>query len=326
MIKVIDKKCNYIIKMDREYYNTTKKMCDYIEEINYDYIKLKNSREYKIGCFISNFFTNIKKIKFKQILHDCNLLVKSMRLKKYNLKKERFKDVVLNNDYSESEKIAVYTVVFGDYDCIKEPLWKNPNCDYYIITDQEIRKNSIWNKIEVQQDILDSIATMSNSEKNRFFKMNIANYFSQYKYTIYIDGNIEIIGDVHQFIKYINSSTGLAIFNHPSRGCIYDEAEACRILKKANYLKIKKQINRYKEEGMPRGYGMFECNVLVSKNCQRKKNIMSEWWNEYKNSESKRDQVSFPYILWKMGYSVLDVGCIGENMNLSPVFRRYYHK
>ena len=68
-------------------------------------------------------------------------------------------------------------------------------------------------------------------------------------------------------------------------------------------------------EKFPRNFGLFECNVIVSDlNNDKSKRILDAWWNEFLNTDVKRDQLIFPYVLWKLGYKFNNVGYLGNNV------------
>ena len=54
---------------------------------------------------------------------------------------------------------------------------------------------------------------------------------------------------------------------------------------------------------MPQNYGLAETNILYRNHSQNIINLMEEWWEMIKNY-SKRDQLSFTYILWKNGITL----------------------
>lgn len=89
-----------------------------------------------------------------------------------------------------------------------------------------------------------------------------------------------------------------------------------------NSEKIRQQIELYQKEKFPSEFPLFEATVIVVdlKN-EHAKVIMDAWWKEFNRSESKRDQLSFPYVIWKLGYSGKDVGCLGTDVKLNPKFR-----
>ena len=71
---------------------------------------------------------------------------------------------------------------------------------------------------------------------------------------------------------------------------------------------------------------MLEATVIIfnlkSQECQK---LMSEWWKEFLNSDSKRDQIALPYILWKNKNQISDVGYLGNNVYKNPKFQVESH-
>ena len=67
------------------------------------------------------------------------------------------------------------------------------------------------------------------------------------------------------------------------------------------------------EQGMPKNYGLADCSVIARKHhdiaCI---GLMEQWWEEFLRN-SRRDQLSFPYVLFKNGMSVYDVTTLGSN-------------
>lgn len=284
---------------------------DRILDLNEEFLNLYQSKEYKIGTIIYN------KNKLKSLLKISNTYLK-LRKYKYNIDYE-----IIRKTVYKGEKIAVYTVMFGSYDCINEPVIIE-NCDYYIITDQEVYSNSIWKKIDISE-YDEYLKDMSNVEKNRFFKMN-TDILNEYKYVIYIDSNIKIIAGITDLIEYINPKTGLAIHNHQSRNCLFDELSACIILNKVPKNSGLEHIKKYETSGMPHQFGLYECCVIV-RDCKNKiaSSIMKQWWFEFINGEIKRDQLYLPYVIWSNGYAFCDIGLLGNNIDMNPHFRRNFH-
>ena len=62
----------------------------------------------------------------------------------------------------------------------------------------------------------------------------------------------------------------------------------------------------------------FKCNfnILVGGVPQTMgiKQILEEWWNEFVDVNTMRDQLSLPYVVWKLGYQYTDVGILGNNI------------
>ena len=149
----------------------------------------------------------------------------------------------------------------------------------------------------------------------------------EYRYSIYIDGNIQPITNISSFINQINQNIGISMHAHSIRNCIYEEAEILKKLKKGNLKNIDQQIEKYKNEEYPKQNGLAEANVIVSdlKN-NNTINIFQEWWKEFLKSSSMRDQLSLPYVLWKNGYKIEDLTSLGKNVFDNPKIIIRKHK
>ena len=291
-----------------------------LEELNKEYL---DSEYYQLGKHVS-YLKNLFKQKRFIKLFEMMLLHFRKKKKKQVLIKERIVQspsykVKNDNEY----KVAIYTCITGNYDEVEEPLIKEDGCDYFLFTNNKNIKSDNWKIMPIPEEI----ANMGNNAKvNRYIKMHPKELFDEYDYSIYIDGNIKLVSTISQFVKQVSEKTGLAIHRHCTNECIYNEVKDCRAYGKGNYSKLKKQVKRYKKEGFPKDYGMLECNVLVSdlKN-NNSKRIFDEWWNEYLSSESMRDQIALPYVLWKMKILVEEIGNLGKNVNSNSVIKINSH-
>lgn len=289
-------------------------------ELNARALAYRNSYEYFIGDRINRY---VKKIKGLHLISFMKLFCEDIYRVLYKKKK--------NPDVEEldftvpyiGKRIAVYTSVYGKYDKIYEPLYKDQNCDYYIYTDQNINQNSIWKKVNF--DLFPENVN-TNFLKNRYIKMLPQKFFPNYEYSVYIDGNLQITSEISLYFRNFSAITGIAMHKHPSNTGIYEEIMYnCRLGKitetEATLLK-----KRYKENKMPDNFGMYECNVICRKHHdERCKEIMERWWTEIIDGV-KRDQLYFTYVIFLLGYKFEDVGLLGNNINSNPMFIRYQHK
>jgi len=206
-------------------------------------------------------------------------------------------------------KIVVYTAVFGGYSgLINQP--KFENVDYICYTDQNI-KSSTWKVINT-----DDLETEFDdpTRGNRYYKILPHRHLQEYDISIYIDANFLITCNIEDFINNVVKDKIFMCFDHmyipgDERDCLYDEYDhIVRIGNKKGVYKddpevMKKQLERYKEEGFPAHYGLICGGVLVRKH--HNPNVialMEDWWNEIKYG-SKRDQLSFNYLCWKNEFS-----------------------
>ena len=200
-------------------------------------------------------------------------------------------------------KKILYTTVFGNYDDVIEP--KLPNgWDWKCFSEE----NSL------------SLYTDNNRNAKRF-KVLPHRYFQDYEYSIFIDGNMLVVGNIDELVGKYLSDSNVAFFDHSQnqldpRSCIYDEYNAIIQLGsddpnknyKDNPTIMRTQMERYQKEGYPRHNGLITGMVILrrhnEKDCIK---VMEHWWTEIKYG-SKRDQLSFNYVAWKnkLKFSYMD--------------------
>lgn len=288
-----------------------------LEKQNEEYSALKNSSELWLGKTIMVLLSlNVKRI------YACIVsAIKSKRIKGNINQQSVF--YAKGKPIEDCKKVAVYSCVTGNYDVISEPLLVDDQLDYYLISDTNLKQKSEWKHIDIPNEACNHHGGMIN----RFCKLNPWSLFTNYDYSIYIDGNIEIVSDIRSLCSIArNSKIGLAMHLHDKRDCVYNESDICKLYKRGNKIAIDKQMLKYHQEGFPEHFGMVEATIIIVdlKN-PTAKNIMSDWWNELVASGSGRDQLSFPYVLWKNGYKIEDVGCLGNNRRKNPKFRTKMH-
>lgn len=301
------------------------KWIEKIEELNLENILLKKSKEYKLGQDIIKFKEMITKFKwitfFKKISN-------RSKIQKYNAHGElenSFECDKIQKDSIDTPKIVVYTSIMGNYDTLQAPFLSFDNIDYVVFSDQLQTDKEGWNYKELPEQVKN---IPNNITKNRYVKFHPHELFDkEYDYAIYIDGNIKVMSDLTDLVYAINPKSGLALHRHQFRNCIFKEIEVCKLLKKGNYEKLRQQVQKYKQEGFKEEFGLLECNVIVTDlKSTIAKNVLEEWWKEFICSESYRDQISLPYVLWKNGYEIQDIGNLGNNVYENPKIRILEHK
>ncbi|WP_339879002.1 glycosyltransferase domain-containing protein [uncultured Algoriphagus sp.] len=213
------------------------------------------------------------------------------------------------------KKWVIYTALFGDYDQLREPEELIDEFDFICFTDQVQLRSNVWKIIFITgQD-------HSPSWLNRKYKMLPHLFLSNYEISIYMDVSIQLLKSPKQLIVQELGNNDMILAQHRLRNCVYDEARECVIFGKSSYINTVSQLRKYKRQGFPVSYGLFENGVLIRRhNSPPLIRLMEEWWEEY-NQGYFRDQLSLPPILWKndmsypLGtYSIND----GEYFKLFP--------
>lgn len=192
-------------------------------------------------------------------------------------------------------KFVVYTALFGDYDDLIDPKENYEGCDFICFTDQKHLKSDIWEIRLIEE------CDLPLNMMNRRYKILPHLFLSEYEWSMYVDANILIRKNPFELAEKYLSKDDFVMPKHFARDCVYDEAKECVILGKTKHDETKKQMDFYKKQGFPKNFGMGENNILLRKhNSDKVINVMTDWWEEL-NTQTKRDQLSLAYVLWKNG-------------------------
>lgn len=85
---------------------------------------------------------------------------------------------------------------------------------------------------------------------------------------------------------------------------------------------MKKQLELYRKQGFPMHYGLYENSIIVRNNRDEKiSKLMESWWKEYLRFPT-RDQISFPYVIWKTNFDKSMIYIMGNDIENNPRFNR----
>ncbi len=193
-------------------------------------------------------------------------------------------------------RVAVFTANTGGYDSVKLPLFVDSEIDYFLFTDRPVPNVGFWKVKPITYYETDP------TRSARFVKTHPHNLLKDYDIAVWVDGNINLVGDIQPMLKnFWESDHDVAAIPHPHRLNIYEEYEACLSLKKDDQDVMKTQIDRYRENQFDHsdlaetGFMFFK---IRSKDLPGKLNA---WWKEIA-SGSKRDQLSLNFAIGKQGY------------------------
>jgi len=130
--------------------------------------------------------------------------------------------------------------------------------------------------------------------RNAKIYKTIPHLFMNVEWSIWVDGNIYLKKQTEEYLDLLGDKD-IAVFKHPDRSCIYQEAKICNkyILDNPNI--IKKQMRRYLSQGYKRKQGLGVCGIIIRRHTDEVKKLNEQWWVEICKG-SKRDQLSFPYV------------------------------
>ena len=188
---------------------------------------------------------------------------------------------------------VIYTAITGGKDELREPAFLTPNVDHICFTDNPKLKSDVWDIRPIKYRHTDPVRVAKHP------KLLPHLYLREYDWSLWIDGNFEIKDELTEFIERHISLAAFSAFRQFQRSCVYDEVQACIDMGKDNPALLRAQGEKYRKFRMPEGLPVVACLVMLRwHNDPDVIKTMQLWWEEVEGN-SRRDQLSLPYILWK---------------------------
>ena len=190
---------------------------------------------------------------------------------------------------------VILTASLGGYDVLRDQPPAH-DFDYVAYSDHQIA-SATW-------DVKHANVMSTGRRDAKYFK-TIAHhrYHKMYEYSVWIDANI-VLKDIDWLRRSIenlrNLDYGLALFPHPHRQCIYEEAQVSMGMEKYQSQPIMEQILSYRTENHPIDWGLWACGIIIRRNDRLTNHLMSCWMHEI-DRWSDQDQISLPFLLRRFG-------------------------
>lgn len=198
----------------------------------------------------------------------------------------------------KKKKIVLFTAVFGKPDNLYDPTLPLPDVDKICYTDMKYTGQSCYNFVRIHLD------KFPPTKRNRKIKICIPpDIFDEYRYSLYIDSTILLKEDPNVFLELFEPDSDIMMFEHPDRGCLYDEGTVCALWGKDDKTVIQKQLDKYRSDNYPTKNNLYATGVILRRHTERMREFSKLWWKEVQNY-SHRDQISIPYIVWKYNIKV----------------------
>lgn len=223
-----------------------------------------------------------------------------------------------DRSYSTSgKKMVVYTGIFGNYDELKEPLLTEKDVDYVCFTDNKKLRSKKWEIRYVGCEYENAAIEV------RKYKCLPHRFFKEYDISFWVDACGRIMEPLKPLIEEFMGKSGILLFPHYRRDCIYEEGAANILQHRDKTVKIINQLYQYSTEMFPEHYGLFCGGYIVREhNREEISKCMEEWYKEIVRN-SVRDQISMPYVL-KKNHIMPDL--IDEHLYSNKWFRVYAHR
>ncbi len=202
----------------------------------------------------------------------------------------------------------VYTVCTSDYDYLFPENTKKilPLCDIKVLC---IDCKKIPNLFGINLDRKFYPKFKTNYLLSRYIKTNIFKIFPNYKYFVYLDGNIIIKKGFERVLdKFINSQKQILVKKHPQRNSLINEFEFLlnnRKIKDVNkLLEIKRQMSYLNE--VNKKALLTENNIFMFKRTAKVENYFEDWFFEI-HKWNTRDQLCNSIFLGKFKKEELEI-------------------
>ncbi|RDY04717.1 hypothetical protein CR513_11539 [Mucuna pruriens] len=239
-----------------------------------------------------------------------------------------------DKSYMQGCKVVVSTCAFGGGDDLYQPIgmskaslkkvcyvafWDEITLKAQELVERRIGENGFIGKWRVV--VVQDLPFADQRLNGKIPKMLSHRLFPQAKYSIWVDSKSQFRRDPLGVLEALlwRTNSMLAISEHGARGSIYDEAKAVVNKNKAKPEEVEVQLNQYKKDGLPEDKrfngkkALCEASVIVRKHTPLSNLLMCVWFNEVVRFTS-RDQLSFPYVLWRLKAF--------KNINTFPVCTR----
>ena len=298
-----------------------------LEDLNYNY--LREMRPMRKEYVMAHRLMNLKK---NFPLHMVPWVRRYMKSRKANRMSAHLCNPVAPEDFMyvspepvRNMKGVVYGCITNGYDLPKDPVLVDENLSYVMFTDAPwTGDGTIW-----ETRAIDHIEVMPGSSfANRYYKFHPFELFSDFDYSIYVDGNVRIVSDVTGLYRIAHESPiGIAMHTHAEKNCAYKDALWCEYHNRGVVPAIKAQAEKYRNEGFPEEFGLCEATIIVvDLHSDIARDVMDVWWTEFCRAGGMRDQIAFPYVIWRLGLKMSDVGCLGNDEYHNPKFMITSHE
>lgn len=204
---------------------------------------------------------------------------------------------------------VVYTAISGGYDRLREqPAATTAGADFVAFLDAPVESRT-WRRRPIYAEFDDPVRNA------KIHKILSHRFFPDAEYSLWLDGSItaHFTHSVGRLVDMFLAEHDIVVFQHSRRICAYQEGNVCLQFGLDEPGAIWEQLCRYMREGFPANAGLAECPVILRRHTAAVRAFNEAWWDEIARG-SRRDQISFPYVAWKLGLSYATFpGCIEDN-------------
>ncbi|KAK9748352.1 hypothetical protein RND81_02G051800 [Saponaria officinalis] len=236
--------------------------------------------------------------------------------------------------FMQTCKVVVSTCTFGGGDDLYQPIGMSNSSlqkvcyvafwDEITLSTQEAQKKKVGDDHHIDKWRIVVVKNLPFSDQRlngKIPKMLAHRLFPNARYSIWVDSKSQFRRDPLGVLEALlwRSKSVLAISQHGARSSVYDEAKAVVKKNKATPEEVEVQITQYRHDGLPEDKrfngrkALAEASIIVREHTPMSNLLMCLWFNEVVRFTS-RDQLSFPYVLWRLK--------LMDDINMFPVCTR----
>jgi hypothetical protein len=197
--------------------------------------------------------------------------------------------------------IPIYTCVVGGYERrLYPPAAQSRDVRFICFTDSPLQDAAGWEL----RPLLSPPAITRPDLISKYHKFFAAQLFPAARQSIWIDANIQIVGDLAPLLDQVaQDGAALGICRHPWSTSYRDEYALCR--KQQRFVgddatRAAAQIAEYQSLGVPED-AAFASGLLIRRHDDAALTAAMELWWQQVTRFTARDQISLPYVLWASG-------------------------
>lgn len=208
-----------------------------------------------------------------------------------------------------SDDVAVYSAIYSRFDEILDvSAFSNSGIKFFLFTDDVVQPAPGWDVIECPTP-KDAVLA------NRRLKINPPEFICDYKYSLYIDGNVFPERGFLDFIDdLLNKEVVIGVNLHPRFSNVFlDLREIVRkgVIASSDGLRDLLCLHRM---SYPLDFPFYECNVIWRRSCPTVLELNNVWWAHYVNGTG-RDQAAFVKSVFQLKIDVVPL-CLGDNRGI----------
>jgi hypothetical protein len=224
-----------------------------------------------------------------------------------------------------TEKIAIYTSIVGDYDLLQQPPVLDEGFEFICFVGRGEKTADRIGAWEIRELPL----TFGNPTLDaRWAKTHPHELLPDYACSVWVDGNIILTdGSIYEAVRSkAASDVQYSGVPHPARDCTYKEARKCFDMRYLSLFGLLKVWLYLAFLGLPLHAGLMESNLVFRRHMDPDVvDFDTRWWKHVRHL-SRRDQLSLMLCLRRSGLRWDDRLLDGCNTRNHPGFRYLLHK